>query len=726
MKKIELLSPAGDLECLKAAISGGANAVYLAGKSFGARGYAKNFSNDELISAINLAHLYDVKIYVTCNTLIYDSEIKAFVNYIEFLHKNNVDAVILQDIGMADLIHKTFPNLEIHSSTQMNIHNENAVIMATKLGCKRVVLAREMPIEDIKSIVTTTKADVEVFAHGALCLSYSGGCLISNEIGKRSANRGLCAGTCRLKYNILSDDKVVEDDIYALSCKDLISIDNIPNLISAGISSLKIEGRMKRPEYVFLTTSLYRKAIDAYYNKEEFNYFDSIKELKKIYNRQFTKGFLNNEDNNNLINDYRPNHQGIEIGKILTVSKKYIEIKLTDDVSINDGLRVLNDREDVGILLNNFYINNKLTKNASSGDIIRINKHYNVTENDKIVKTSDYIQLSQINQNILTISKKIPITMRINIKLNQPLLLELDDGKNTVLCKSDAISDIARKTPINDDDVISQLKKIQNTPFCLLNIEVSLEDNLFVPLKVLNDLRRQAINLLIKKREYISDFKKCTYQIELPNFHIQENKYYLVDENFDFNTLDKQNIILNKYQEEINYACKLPRVMNKNLVVQNHVLVSELGSILSCKSFDTDFSFNVTNAYSVALLHNLGAKKVTLSYELNFSQIKTLIDNYKVIFKKIPNVEVIVYGRKELMISKYNMYNKYKHKNLFLEDKFNNQYKIINNNDYMSVYDYKISTITDDLFSVGVNNIRYNLEYTNIKNISDLESKPNK
>lgn len=280
MKKIELLAPAGNMDCLVAAVLAGCDAVYLGGSLFGARAFSKNFNDDELIEAIKYAHLYGVKVYVTVNTLIYENEVDDFLNYIEFLHKNNVDAVIIQDLGMFDLVRKTFPNLEIHISTQMHIHNLDGVQLMERLGAKRIVLARETSIDEIKRIKENSNVELEVFIHGALCVSYSGQCLMSSLIGGRSGNRGTCAGSCRLKYDVIdSSFKKLNTGDYPLSTKDLNGIMGVGELIDIGVSSLKIEGRMKSLEYVFMVVSLYRQAIDSYYDKGivSFNENDFLK-----------------------------------------------------------------------------------------------------------------------------------------------------------------------------------------------------------------------------------------------------------------------------------------------------------------------------------------------------------------------------------------------------------------------------------------------------------------
>ena len=235
MKKPEILSPAGDMTSLIAAIEGGCDAVYLGGKVYGARAFASNFTSEQIIEAVNIAHAYGVKVYVATNTIIYEDEVEDFIKYIEFLYKNNVDAVIVQDIGMMDLIKQTFPEFEVHASTQAHIHNLEGVKLMKKIGISRCVLARETPIDLIRDIKEQTDMEIEIFVHGALCISYSGQCLMSSLIGGRSGNRGTCAGSCRQKYDVLDESKKkVNIDSYNLSTKDLNTLENIGDLIDIG------------------------------------------------------------------------------------------------------------------------------------------------------------------------------------------------------------------------------------------------------------------------------------------------------------------------------------------------------------------------------------------------------------------------------------------------------------------------------------------------------------
>ena len=311
--KPELLSPAGSMEALYAAIEGGADAIYIGGMKFGARAFSKNFTLDEIEYATGYAHMYGVKLYVAVNTLIYDNETTEFLDYVKRLHKIGVDAFIMQDIGMIDLVRKTLPNAEIHVSTQAHIHNLDGVKLLEKLGIKRTVLARETSIEEIEYIKKNSNIDLEIFIAGALCISYSGNCLMSSLIGGRSGNRGMCAGSCRLPYDLVDEKgKVINKDKYILSTKDLNTLEYLGRLIDLGVTSFKIEGRMKSPEYVYIVTKLYRHAIDTYLETGHVDIDKKLlSDLTKVFQRGFTKGFIFNEDNNNFINNKRPNHQGV-------------------------------------------------------------------------------------------------------------------------------------------------------------------------------------------------------------------------------------------------------------------------------------------------------------------------------------------------------------------------------------------------------------------------------
>ncbi len=718
--KPELLAPAGNMQSLVAAIEAGCDAVYLGGHMFGARSFAGNFSNEELIDAVEYAHLRNVKVYVTTNTLVYESEVEEFMSYIDFLYRANVDAILMQDLGMMDLVRKTYPDLEIHASTQMHIHTVEGVLAAQKLGIKRAVVARETDVDTIQEM-KKTGMEIEVFVHGALCISYSGQCFMSSFLGGRSGNRGTCAQCCRQYYILLEEEngktKKAKEG-YLLSTRDLNTLDSIGTLIDLGVDSLKIEGRMKRPEYVYYVVSLYRKAIDSYIeNGEVIITEEEIKNLKKLFNRTFTKGFLFQEKNDHFIHSFRPNHLGIEIGKVISVNKKKVTILLSDSVSIHDGVRILGSKEDVGCILNVFYKNGKLVKEAHAKDTITFEVKGNVKVGEKVLKTTDSKQLSEIEKQSSLDSRKVPLKGICTIKKEKPVRLELFCGDTSIVLESEEKIEASSKIPTKEEDVMRQLRKIGNTVYEWKELTISLEENLFVPMNILSHLRRDAILFLNQKRLERKKAGKKKYEVTLPNFdHKKELTFYArTKESYERNKNKKYDAIYMEeplYSEikEKNIILKLPRVMNTYPKYKGHVLVGELGSIFAYSDFSADFSFHVTNSYTLAFLHSMGAKKVTLSYECNKEQIKEILSSYENRYHVHPNVEVIVSGYLEAMIMKYHIFKDYYlegHK-LYLEDHLHHKYLLEDKKDYVILYHHEKRNWDDydTFYNMGVNSLR--------------------
>ena len=719
--KPELLSPAGDFECLKAAISAGCDAVYLGGKLFGARAFSNNFTDSELIEAIKYAHLYGVKVYVTVNTIIYEREVDNFINYVDFLYKNDVDALIIQDIGMMDLIRKLYPKLELHASTQMHIHNLEGVKLVEELGLKRAVLARETSIDTIKSIKENSNIELEVFVQGALCISYSGQCLMSSLIGNRSGNRGSCAGSCRQKYNLIANNKKVNRDEYIISTKDLCSLESVGQLIDIGVNSFKIEGRMKSKEYVYLVTKIYRKAIDSYLkNKKVIIDEDDIYNLKKIFNRGFTKGFLNNATNDDIINAFRPNHQGVEIGKVLRYQNNYITIRLTDNLCINDGIRI----GDVGFIVTNLYINRNKVTSACKGDVVSIYYKGDIS-GETVLKTTDYLLNKSIDTEIHS-GRKLKISGYVEAYKGKKLKLVITDNTNNIEIEGNVI-----EKSINNPTALSRIKeqinKTGNTIYEFTDLKVYGDDDIFVPVGELNELRRKALEMLNSKRLYHYEYIRGEYKIDVPDFEKENNYNILLNSTAQYNMI-KDEPYKYIYLEEDLYdkisdkrkVLKLDRVINAYAAYNQPLLVGELGSIHKYHDISTDFSFNVVNSYAVALLHSMGVNTITLSHELTDAQIKNIVDGYHKRYGKHPNLEVIVYGREETMISKYNLNETYGVNNSFLQDRFNNLYPIIVKNGLMRIYNHTIRKLIpyDKYFDMGINNVRFNILFD-----SDLKNK---
>ena len=469
MKKVELLSPAGDFESLKMAVLNGADAVYLAGKRFGARAFSNNFTQEELLEAINYCHLYGVKVYITINTIVYEDEVKEFLEFVKLIYDNNVDAVIIQDIGMADLIHKKFPDLELHASTQMNIMDIESLKLLKNIGFKRVVLARETPLSLIKQMKKEVDIELEVFIHGALCVSCSGQCLISYFKTGRSGNRGMCAQICRHPFDLYKDDeRIYVKDKFLLSPKDLCTIDKIPELIESGIDSFKIEGRMKSKEYVGLVTRVYRNKIDTLIHTDE-----DILNMKKLFNRDFTLGHLYNQTGKDLINGHKPNHLGVYIGKVIDYKKNEATIELSSDVKQGDAIRIVGKKEE-GFYLNRLCINGLLVNSAKKGDIITVTTKNKVEPLSNVYKTVDITLNNYINETSID-RRKVYIDGKFKT-INSDIIFTITDGiHNEEITLKDVVFE-AKNKPTTKDEIKEKLEKLGNEIFKFKNLDIDIDE----------------------------------------------------------------------------------------------------------------------------------------------------------------------------------------------------------------------------------------------------------
>ncbi len=499
---VELLAPAGTFEALVAAVQNGANAVYIGGMRFGARAFAGNFSDEELIAAVKYAHVRDVKIFVTVNTLIRDEDFEECMAFIDFLYHNDVDAVILQDVGLASEVHKRYPDLELHASTQMSVSNLQDALYYKEMGFTRIVLARENSIDETKYIYENTGLEIENFVHGALCVSYSGKCLFSYANGGRSSNQGSCAQPCRKKYHFVSDNKKRFD--YFLSTKDLCTIKDVEQIIQNGTYSLKIEGRMKRPEYVATVVRSYRKAIDAINRGELFDPEQLEQEMAGIFNREFTAGLLTNSSARNIGNSLVPNNLGVVLGKITQVipKKKRIEIELDIPLRKGDGLSL---GEHVGRIL----IGDKIVDYADAGQKIMLDYFGRARVGDIVRKTSDKYLIDTAIQSYQKERIKIPLVGRIEItKGKSPKIIVTDNRGNKVLFCLDTIVETAQNVALSSDDVLAQIEKTEGTPYCFETLDVALEEGCFLKKSDLNAMRRNVLEQMTSKREVLHPDRK--------------------------------------------------------------------------------------------------------------------------------------------------------------------------------------------------------------------------
>lgn len=727
MKKVELLIPAGNYESLKCAVLNGADAVYFAGKNFGARKYSENFSDEEISEGIKFAHLFGVKVYVTVNTMIYESEINDLRKYLEFLYVSGVDALIMQDLGMIKMCHELLPDLEIHASTQMHNTNSDGFKYLESLGVKRVVLARELSLKEINDI--KTPLEKEVFIHGALCVSYSGECLFSSLVGGRSGNRGECAGSCRLPYNLYEDDKkVYTEGKYLLSMKELSSLDNMKEILDSNIDSLKIEGRMKGKTYVSFITRLYRTIIDNYYKGRSIKVSEEDKKkLALIFNREFTKGYLNGELPNNIVNIKSPNHIGIEIGKVIEVKDK-IKILLNEDLNQEDGIRFSNGE---GMIVNFLYDKNmKLTNNVKKGNICYLDKKYNVSKDEILFKTTDSLLIKEIENYE---PRKINITLKVKAKYNELLEVSYDNIK----LKGNIVQHSINR-PTSSEEIIRSLSKLGNTYFKIDNVIGDIDDNIFISVSELNDIRRRCISLLEEdksnsgNKNNIVNVKKKEFKVSLTNdisilVRNENHLKYLLTKDVDKIYVTSFSLY-QKYKEDERVFYRIPRVSKELIEFKNErLLISNLGSLYKYPKDNyvvSDAYLNTANSFSILKLHMDGVKKVTLSYELNLEDIERMMKDYYGKYKNNPNVEIVIYGKPELMIMKYCPLNKLVNKDnicmvckngkkYYLEDRMNEKYRILNDNNHLTyIMHYKNINLLDEvsyLKSLGINNFRIDL-----------------
>lgn len=721
MKKPELLSPAGNMECLYAAVAAGCDAVYLGGYTFGARSYAGNFSNEEIVEAIKYCHLRKVKVYVTVNTLIYEDKFDMCISYIDFLHQNNVDAIIVQDLGLMDYVRKVYPNLEIHASTQMHIHNTEGVLFAEDLGLKRAVVARETSIDTICEMKEKSNIELEVFVHGALCVSYSGQCLMSSMIGGRSGNLGTCSQCCRMKYSFISDGLKKNKNDYLLSTKDLKTVENIGKLIEAGVDSLKIEGRMKRPEYVYMVTKIYRKAIDNYMMYQDTKVTEEdIRQLSLLFNRGFTKGFLFNEKNEHFTNSFRPNHIGLPLGKVVDFKNKTVLIKLERDLCIFDGIRIIQNKEDYGCTVTKMFMNHKPVECAKKGDTVELYVDGYIEVGSMVVKTTDSIQLKKIGEEMKQ-ERLFDLSGYACIQIGKPIAFTVTDGDFTVTSVSSSVVEEAKNSPTTKQRIMEQFSKFGGTIYKMASITVDMiDENVFIPISLLNELRREVTVKLDNHRLYEIPYVKEKYNTQISDYPKKREMAILIDNDSQyreicdkkFDTIYTENTDLYTDIKSDNVVLKLPRVINHFYEYSGPLLASELGSLRQYKnlSLSTDFSFNVVNSYAVAFLHSLGVHKVTLSYELLKNDIQTIIDNYHTRYHKHPNVEVIVSSNPEVMISKFNLpkYFGCTEGDNYLKDTFGNMFKVVSDDEFMRIYHYKRMEDNDydSYYEMGVNSLR--------------------
>lgn len=729
MRIPELLAPVGSMDHLKVAINAGASSVYLSGKNYGARKFAENFTLDEIAEAINIAHLHNVKVYVTVNTLIRQDELENVLNYLSKLYEMGADAVLVQDLGLVELINAHLPDLKIHASTQMTCENQLKLDYLESKGIRRVVLPREMRKDEIASL--KTNMELEIFAHGALCYSYSGQCLMSSFKGGRSGNRGTCAQPCRQKYQI---EGIKNKDYYLSPC-DLSLFNQLKEIADLNIACIKIEGRMRSKEYLAITLSNYRKAL----NRLKSGKTTESEELNLVFNRGFSQGQFNSTSKRSL----RAGHIGLKIGNVINNKKNQIAIRLDDAIKTipqkGDGLLIMKNDNNYGFeisqdplitTLNHFKKGkNKQVKDFTRPDKVMIvkkvwqNKKADFNLDDSTVyltkrnslnkkvkeienKGNSYVK----SKLILTFSlkNKFP-NLKARLTLANRKLIECEVRGNTPFEKP-------IKRVVDVDTVKKQLMKVDNYPFEITQINVNYDGTLFIPISKINELRRNLFEKL--EQEVIDSYRHKPKKITITKC---ENAQTANDVNFSFYTNNLNHLkniknvkrvyleipaeddsldITQKPHYNINYMVnfiktayeisydndyeliwkwpdithdKFIRVLNKVRGILNKMHINI--PIMSA-SFNGEYGPYCMNIANNATINSLNDYElVTISPELRKKDYEGIIENCE-----NPNkIEMIVQGPIELMKTRYPLLYKQELKRKYknnLIDSNNNKHQI--------------------------------------------------
>lgn len=704
LQKLELLAPAGSWEALEAAVNAGADAVYMGGKSFGARAYASNFDKEEMAKAVYFAHMHHVRIYITVNTLVDDSELEELADYLMFLNNVGVDGIIVQDLGVIRLARKIVPELPLHASTQMTITNSSGVDFAVAAGMERSVLARELSLKEIEA-ACSRGTEIETFIHGALCVCYSGQCLMSSLIGGRSGNRGRCAQPCRLPYRLLNskgDDMLEGKDAgqYLLSPKDMNTLEILPQLIESGVVSYKIEGRMKRPEYVAIVVDAYRRAMDSYLAGDYSVPAEDFANIEQIFNRDFTTAYMVNRPGKEMMSDRRPNNRGVLVGRVLKLDKQRNKavIKLDKELHLGDGLEfwvTVGGR--VGTTVTEMLSKGESVSSAAYGEQVTIDVPKGVRLNDRVFRTLDSKLMSYAQQFFGPDAKKrIAVDAVVTAHVGQPMTVTLtDEDGNVGYGETDFIVEEARKRALDYAVVHKQLDRMGTTEYFLNSLNVELDDNVMVPMSEMNEARRMACEALDAARlEAFAPARKPVHKHNesfVPNAKKRTHDGAVLTVHCD--SLGKVNAALQAGAERILFggdcfthiplsdedyrkATNMVRKAGRQLAFATPRIVKEA----QLKYFDrlfalwselepdfvyisnnglwsiavkhglkpvADMSLNIFNYQSLEFWKEQGAVGAVISSEMTMGQVEHLAS-----VSPVP-IECMIQGRLEMMVSEY-------------------------------------------------------------------------
>ena len=670
-RKIELLAPAGSMESVYAAVNSGANAVYLGGPKFSARAKAVVFDNEKMKEAVDYCHSYGVQVHVTMNIILKESELKEAIRYVGYLYEIGVDALIVQDTGLVKLIKENYPDFEIHASTQLTVHNGEGAVYFTNKGYKRIVLSRELSFKEIEHVAKDLGIETEMFVHGALCVSYSGQCLMSSMIGGRSGNRGKCAQPCRQEYRLVSE-KSGERKGYLLSTKDTCTIEDVEDIVKSGAYSLKIEGRMKKPEYVAGVVSTYREALDKVLEDQKFNAQKGKKTLLQLFNRGgFGNAYLKQDMGRDMMSFQIPKNTGVEAGKV--DSKGYVILK--DSIALGDGIGFGKK----GFTVSKIVLKGQEVKEAAAGDRVKLYPE-GYREGDIIYRTSSKKLLEDLSENVKPYNRKIGVDIYVDFKCGENLKLKsIVDG-----VEYEVLGDVvekAEKKPLDKERVEEALRKSGNTPYRVDNVHFESFEDGFLRISSLNNLRRDLLDKILKDK--LSKQRRNRSKVVTNELNIKVKEPIDVDMIVTCTTrkqlktlidLGVKNIGVDIYSREkdaitpkdikdikgVNLYILAPEIIKsefkavvktidenkayvKGLITENAGLINIYKDEMKIIG---DYKLNIFNS-EAATFYREDLNMVSLSLELNRKEIKDIMK------KGVTGAVYQLYGKTELMVSQY-------------------------------------------------------------------------
>lgn len=665
----ELLAPAGSPEALRAAIANGADAVYLGLDRFNARRSADNFTLETLAEACRDAHLAGVRVYLTVNILILPAEMPEVVSMIDAAWAQGIDAVIVQDLGLLTVLRRELPHVRVHSSTQMGAHDTETIRTLKEAGVSRITLAREVSLKEIAHFATQG-VEIESFGHGALCICYSGQCLMSSLVGRRSANRGMCAQPCRLPWELVDERgrRLPTEGDHLLSPKDLCSLEHLPALAAAGVAAIKLEGRMKSAEYVAVTTATYRAALDRLADDpESFSVTEEeMSQLAEVFSRGFTPAYLVGRRDNDMMGYTRPNNRGVQVGRVAQIRDGIVTIAFDKDVATDDILEFWTGRGRFA---------QRAGVDAEAGSKLGVEVEKAVSPGDRVFRVRNSRIAERVAEQVRdAFSAQRPVGISVTMRIGSPLGIAITDASGAVGTASGPVVEAARTKSITSDEVLEHVGRLGGTPFMADAWDIDLEDGVGIGFSTLHRVRREAVEAL--EHALLAPWAdRMPSGIELSVDKVGARPqgdvaiHVVVDSAESARRLYRagaRHILapIDVLQEDpldlpgLRVVPILPRVLHDRefkraerfIETGETVLAGTLGALRRWRGaadVSADWPLNATNAWTVEALAERGAKEVWLSPELSERQIADLVSQTRV------PVGVTVFGYQEVMVTEH-------------------------------------------------------------------------